>query len=52
MAVRFPGNNDADFYAIPGMARRDLEHEKMKRKNPFSDIIEMMTYLDEYDMIP
>ena len=52
LAVRFPSNYDADFYAIPGMAKRNPAHEVMKRKNPFSDIIEMMNYLDEYDMIP
>ena len=49
MAVRFPNSNDVDFYAIPGMAKRSSE--KLKRKNPFSDIIEMMNYLDDYDML-
>ena len=51
MAVRFPIYNDVDFYAIPGMAKRSSDHEKLKRKNPFSDIIEMMNYLDDYDML-
>ena len=51
MAVRFPNSFDLEFYAIPGMATRSSDHEKLKRKNPFSDIIEMMNYLDDYDML-
>ena len=51
MAVRFPNSFDLEFYAIPGMATRSSDHEKLKRKNPFSDIIEMMNYLDDYEML-
>ena len=51
MAVRFPNSFDLEFSAIPGMAQRSSDHEKLKRKNPFSDIIEMMDYLDDYEML-
>ena len=52
MAVRAPGNYDEiDLDATSGMTKRSPGHKIMKRKNPFSDIIEMMDYLEDYDML-
>ena len=51
MAVRTPGNYDEiDFDTSSGITKRGPGHKMMKRKNPFSDIIEMMDYLEDYDM--